>query len=941
MIAFHNRKAVFGLLFLFLFAVALGTAPMSETAVSAQSRQAKAAPTAEDDADFAEFVKKATTRPDFLSPLVDHLPRKAGVPTPKDILGYHIGTEKKLTYVADQQRFFRTLEKALPGRFKTEVVARTEEGRDIMVVYISSEANLKNLEVNRQNTRRLADPRGLTEVQAQQLVAATKPHYHVSAGLHSGETNPPEAVMELAYRLAVSEEPYIKQIRDNVIVSITGATDVDGRDRYVDWYYAYKIDELYDGGENFGGPPYWGKYVFHDNNRDINYGVDSLRAHLDWYLNWVPPIWHDLHEAQTLLYTFSGQPPQNANLDPILYTELPFFANYEVTKLTGYGMPGVWHFGFVDMWSPGYLGFAAANHNGMLRMYEIFNQGGANTKKARLSGSQTTRQWYRPNPMPAGEVDWSIRNSINYAQTGVLTALELTAKFPAMVVENFYKKSANAVKKGADKPPHAFVIPAGQRDQTQVDRVANLIRRQAIEVHRATAEIKVKDGTFPAGSYIVKLNQPYGPLAKTLLEKQTYPDPALTTYDDSAWTMGMANNIEVKTVDDQSILDAAATLLSADVTTAGALAGTGGVTVVKHNGSLNLITLRYRLKDVAFKGATAAFKIGDADYPAGSFIIESAGDRVRREVESLGLVGAAVASAPAVDTVNVDLPRLAMYTTWANTEKVGWVRLAFDRWEIPYDLIHKDHVQAGANLRGKYDVIVMPHQTNNGKSIVYEQPKLSKPLPYKKNEQFKSLGFYAETDDVRGGMGLAGAAEFQKFVDEGGVLMTLGVASYFPADFGLAKGVDAQGPAPGFYAPGPYVTSEILLPNHPVMFGYSQKTLPVRYAGGPLLQAGPPAGFEQFAGSSPTRPQVIARFTGGEAGVVSGLMRNPDQTRNRPMVVDAASGKGRVIMFANNPIYRWQTFGEHGMVFNGLLFWNDMPAAAAGEKPVPTAPGQQ
>ena len=377
-----------------------------------------------------------------------------------------------------------------------------------MVVYVTSEANLKNLEVNRQNTRKIADPRGLTEADAQKLIATTKPHYHISAGLHSGETNPPEAVIELAYRLAVSEEPYIKQIRDNVIVSITGTTDVDGRDRYVDWYYAYKIDEAYDGGENYGGPPYWGKYVFHDNNRDINYGVDSLRAHLNWYLNWVPPIWHDVHEAQTLLYTFSGQPPQNANLDPILYTELPFFASYEVNKLTAFGMPGVWHFGFVDMWSPGYLGFAAANHNGMLRMYEVFNQGGANTKKARLSGNQLTRQWYRPNPATAGEVDWSIRNSINYSQTGLLTALELTSKFPTMVVENYYKKSANAVKKGAEKPPHAFVIPAGQRDQSQVDRVANLLRRQAIEVHRATAEIKVKEGAFPAGSYIVKLNQP-------------------------------------------------------------------------------------------------------------------------------------------------------------------------------------------------------------------------------------------------------------------------------------------------------------------------------------------------------------------------------------------------------------------------------------------------
>ena len=751
MISDRNRKRHLGLAF--AFALAVVAAPLAQP--FAQGKSAKnTPPVAADDADFAAFVKNATTRPEFLSPLVDHLPKKAGVPSPKDVLGYHIGTEKKLTYVADQQRYFRALEQALPGRFKTEVVAKTEEGRDIMVAYVSSEANIKNLEVNRQNMRKLADPRGLTDMQVQQLIATTKPHYHVSAGLHSAETNPPEAVIELAYRLAASDEPYIKQIRDNVIVSITGTTDVDGRDRYVDWYYAYKIDELYDGGENYGGPPYWGKYVFHDNNRDINYGVDSLRAHLNWYLKWLPPIWHDLHEAQTLLYTFSGQPPQNANLDPILYTELPFFANYEVNKLTGYGMPGVWHFGFVDMWSPGYLGFAAANHNGMLRMYEIFNQGGANTKKARLSGTQTTRQWYRPMPAAAGEVDWSIRNSINYAETGVLTALELTSKFPTMVVENYYRKSINAVKKGADKPPHAFVIPGGQKDQTQVDRVVNLLRRQAIEVHRATGEVTVKEGTFPAGSFIVKLNQPYGPLAKTLIEKQTYPDPALTTYDDSAWSMAMANNIDIKTVEDKTILETAAQLLTADVTTPGTVTGSGGFTVVRHNGSLNLITLRYRLKDVAFKAAKAAFKAGDVEFPAGSFIIESNGDRVRKEVESLGLQAAAVAAAPSVETVNVDLPRVAMYTTWANTEKVGWVRLAFDRWEIPFDLIHKDHVQAGANLRGKYDVIVMPHQSQNGKSMVYEQAKLSRPLPYKKSDQFKSMGFYTETADVRGGMAL-------------------------------------------------------------------------------------------------------------------------------------------------------------------------------------------
>jgi hypothetical protein len=899
------------------------------------------APDASRDAEFASLIKKWTTKPEFLSPLVEHLPKKAGVPTPKDILGYHIGEPKKLTYTADQFRFFRTLEKALPGRVKTMVIGKTEEGRDILVAFVSSEANLKNLEVNRQNLKRLADPRALTSAQAAEVVAATRPHYHLTGGLHSGETNPPEALMELGYRLAVSEEPYIRQIRDNVVVSITPSTDVDGRDRYVDWYYAYKIDEAYDGGENYGGPPYWGKYVFHDNNRDINYGVDSLRAHLNWYLQWVPPIWHDLHEAQTLLYTFSGQPPQNANLDPMLYTELPFFATYEVNRLTAMGMPGVWHFGFVDMWSPGYLGFAAANHNGMLRMYEIFNQGGANTKKARLQGAQTTRQWYRPNPAPAGEVDWSIRNSINYAETGVLTALELASKFPAMIVENFYQKSRNSIEAGATKPPHAFVIPAGQPDQSALDRVVNLLRRQAIEVHRASAEITVKEGTFPAGSFVVRLNQPYGRLAKTLLEKQNYPDPQLQTYDDSAWTMGLANNIDIKAVEDKAILDAPASLLPGDVNTPGRVSGSGPTTIVHQNGALNLITLRYRLKDVPFRAARESFAIGGGEFPAGSFIIDGHTDRVRREIESLGLVATMTASAPAVDTVDVDVPRLAIFTTWSNTEKVGWVRLAFDRWEIPYDLIHKDHAVRG-DLRGKYDVIVMPHQGNSGKGIVYEQPKLSRPLAYRKNDRFKSFGMYAETDDVRGGMGLEGAAAFAKFVENGGVLLTFGVASSFPAEFGIARTVDAQNPSGNWYAPGPYVQTEILQPAHPVLYGYQgQKNLPVRWAGGPLLQIqgqgqggpqGPPAPV------GPETPTVLLRFQGGDSAVLSGLMRGADQIRNRPAVVDAPVGKGRVIFYVNNPVYRWQTFGEHGLVFNAILFYNDMPAPAP--KPNVTAPQQ-
>ncbi len=100
-----------------------------------------------------------------------------------------------------------------------------------------------------------------------------------------------------------------------------------------------------------------------------------MRAITDWYFTAHPPIMHDLHESQPLLYTYSGAAPQNPNLDPILFAELPFFSNFELAQMTKWGMPGVYTHAFMDGWSPGYLGSVAYNHNGMMRMYET--QGGS------------------------------------------------------------------------------------------------------------------------------------------------------------------------------------------------------------------------------------------------------------------------------------------------------------------------------------------------------------------------------------------------------------------------------------------------------------------------------------------------------------------------------------------------------------------------------------
>src|SRR5204863_307246 len=155
----------------------------------------------------------------------------------------------------------------------------------------------------------------------------------------------------------------------------------------------------------------------------------------------------------------------------------------------------VWTHAFVDMWSPGYLGFMASNHNGMLRMYEIFGNGGANTMHRRVAGppggggggagapgGQLTREWYRP-VSAYREVDWSMRNNTNYGETGVLSALQLTAAFPQIILENFYKKSRNSIESGKKDAPFGYLFPANQ-DQTRVAFVINILRMQGVEVGR-------------------------------------------------------------------------------------------------------------------------------------------------------------------------------------------------------------------------------------------------------------------------------------------------------------------------------------------------------------------------------------------------------------------------------------------------------------------------
>jgi hypothetical protein len=392
--------------------------------------------------------------------------------------------------------------------------------------------------------------------------------------------------------------------------------------------------------------------------------------------------------------------------------------------------------------------------------------------------------------------------------------------------------------------------------------------------------------------------------------------------------MGLMSRIEVVESKDKAVLDVTVTPV-AEFHPTGSITGSGSLFAVADHGSNNLVTLRYRLKDVRVEAAEKEFKHGDTTFPAGTFIVHADAARLKAAVTPLGLDAVALAGAPDVPTHDLDLPRLAVYSTWGNTQDVGWVRYAFDRFEVPYDLIYKERVRQG-NLKSAYDVIVIPNQAGNARRLVFDIENRGQALEYKKSDRFRNLGMYGESDDITGGMGLEGAAELDKFVKAGGVLVTLGTASYFPAEFGLAPRIDAARTSTQFYAPGPIVDAEILQPSHPIFYGYETTIIPVRYASGPLLSVQTnDSPFEPPAGPPRTPQSVLMRYPGGDDHVLSGLMRGANEIRNHAAIIDQPSGRGRILLFAGNPCYRWQNFGEFNMLFNAVLNFNDMKTEPA------------
>jgi hypothetical protein len=232
---------------------------------------------------------------------------------------------------------------------------------------------------------------------------------------------------------------------------------VDGRDRMVDIYKWH----LANPGKEWPNLIYWGHYVAHDNNRDsMGLTLQLTRNVLNTFVGWKAQVLHDLHESVPYLYDNTvGDGPYNAWIDPMLADEWQMMGWNNVSEMTKFGMPGVFTHGTFDTWSPSYLMFIAATHNGISRLYETFGNGGADTEERTLRPNEYARTWFKQNP-PLPKAKWSQRNNNNYEETGVLTALAYFSANNKLFLHNFYLKAKRSIEKPKTEGPAAYVFTA-------------------------------------------------------------------------------------------------------------------------------------------------------------------------------------------------------------------------------------------------------------------------------------------------------------------------------------------------------------------------------------------------------------------------------------------------------------------------------------------------
>ena len=781
-----------------------------------------------------------------------------GVPTPKSVLGYRVGADRKLADWPQITSYFEKLAAASPA-VSIQTLGKTTMGKPLFAAIISTPENVRRREEIFAAQRKLADPRILKSADEAAYYAHQPAVLVIQCNIHSDEIASSQMALELAYRLATNDT--LQAELRNAVVILIPSVNPDGEEMVVEWYRS-QLGTQWEGGEM---PWIYNKYTGHDDNRDwfMMTQVETKLVTHALYKEWLPEIFYDVHQQGSegsRLFVPPFLDPVDPNIDPLIVRGIGLIGAEMSSALESRGKTGVVDHAVYDMWWHGGARSTPARHNMIGLLTEA-----ASVKIAtpivqvdsELTGHERGLPKYErsvnfPNPWKAGR--WTLRDIVDYELIASEALVQLASTERERYVRDFVTLGRREIAQGESDSVKAWEIPFAQRDPSAAWAMENALLLGGIELRMTHSSI------------IVPMAQPFRAHAKDLLEVQHYPKrllwpggPPEQPYDVTGWTLPLQMGVRVRALTD--------------------------------------VPASTRFEDMFdMKGtpSTARLNAGGTD----GF------ENVARVLATKRRIDIASGNSPSANHYTLTrLPRIAIYRPWTGNMDEGWCRWVLEQFNLPYVSL-TDSVAKAGKLRDHFDVLLVPdmslREMRDGNS-----PKDSPP-PYAGG--LGTAGIDAIREFVTNGGTLVLLDHASELATESlGVPVTRIVVPRRLTDETRSRAPGAGESAEPLYAPGS-ILRVLVDTTNAISYGMPD-TAAVYFTNSVTFDVG-----------AASQVRVIARYPArGEDILLSGYLQGASQIAGKAAAISAPVGRGHVVMFGFRPQHRGQSYGTFRMLFNALL----------------------
>ncbi len=873
-----------------------------------------------------------------------HIAAQAGaaaVPTPESVLGFTVGADYKLATYDETIDYFRKLD-AASDRLQLMPAGTSSQGRTYWVAVISAPANLARLDRYREIARRLAHPADLPEDEARALAREGKAIVHIDGGLHASEVAGPQHTIQLAYDLvARGDDPEFAHILDNVILLLWPTINPDGQQMIAEWYRGnvgtpFEVAPM---------PRLYQEYVGHDNNRDgymLNMIESRVMEHA--WRAWEPQIIH-VHHQSSPFPTRIWLPPfaePIANRAPYLISrEINMIGMAMAKGLEERGQIGATHMGTgFDAWYPGYIDYKPVFQNIASYWTETALYSYATPRLYTLNDFPPAMRDLRPqalytSPWPGGW--WRLRDAVEYMHTASVSVLDYASRYKESVLLNRYRAGRWQIDKYSAEPPYAYFIPQQQRDPVAAVEMLRRLAFQGIRIAQLSAAATVAGTEYPAGTWVVPMDQEFAETVRQVFDVQRYPDlrespdgPLEQPYDAAGWTLPFQMGVTVTALETPLTDDLRAKMTrlgpdwspaapvtpydpgpadaapfdsvpgagfdtngtaAAVVPPAGAVTGRGPALALDpgQNNTFTALNRAWQMgARVTLGGGSATSGAGAGSSTAGArYIVTGLTEAQHDELARTYALQASRTAAPPASARNIARPRVGLYRPWMASMDEGWTRWMLERYGFDVVNLTPSDFRGPMVLADRVDALIIA-------------------------DEFRGLmdgyGTGVVPAAYEGGIGTDGVRAIDRFVRDGGTLVCFNRSTAFAIEqFGLPVRNVVAGLKRQEFFTGGSVLEVTTLDSHPVMAGMPGRAA-IFVDGSPAFETG-----EDFEGD------VLARYQATGSPLLSGYLLGEGLLHGRAAALDVRHGQGHIVLLGFRPQWRGQPFGTFRVVFNAVM----------------------